>query len=284
MKNEDIINDKILELSHWEKISKGFVDMLFSKGIELATALLVLFVGFFIINKISKGIRMAIFRRTNDIAVSEFIEQSSRIVFKIMLLLTVASQMGIQTTSFVAAIGAAGLAIGMALQGSLANFAGGVLILIFKPFKIGDSITSMGFSGEVISLNILHTKLLTGDNKLVVLPNGQVANSSIVNASNQKGRRAEFSIFVKYSADISQIRQIIFSVLDEDSSVYKTPKPTVVVEELKENNIHLLIRFWTDNGKQTIALNQALEIIKLKFDEHHIDLSPGHQTIEIVQK
>ncbi|MCO5233113.1 MAG: mechanosensitive ion channel [Chitinophagales bacterium] len=284
MNHNEVINDTLLELSYWEKISKELYELLITKGIELLLSLLLLFIGFFIIGKIAKAIKIGIYKKTNDIAVSEFIEQSSRIVLKIMLLLTVASQLGVQTTSFVAAIGAAGLAIGMALQGSLANFAGGVLILVFKPFKVGDSITSMGFSGEVISLNILHTRLLTGDNKLVVLPNGQVANNSVVNASNQKRRRAEFSIFVKYSIDISKVRLIILSVLQEDKTIYENPSPTVVVEELRENNIHLLVRFWTDNGKQSEALNMALENIKLKFEEHHIDMSSSQTMIELIQK
>ncbi len=284
MEPNEIISKEVLTPTYWETMMGRVYDLIITKGIDIASAILILFVGFFIIGKIAKGIRLAIIRRTDDIAVGEFIEQTSRIVMKIMLFLSVASQMGIETTSFVAALGAAGLAIGMALQGSLSNFAGGVLILIFKPFRVGDTVDSLGFSGEIVKIDILHTKLITGDNRLVILPNGQVANSSLVNGSNQKNRRSEFLISVGYAENLERVRKIILDELSKDKRIHDTPAPTVVVNTLNDANVQLLVRFWTDNGQHSGALAQALESVKNAFDREKISIPPGPQKIEILGK
>lgn len=284
MEPNDIIGKEVLNPTYWETMIARIYDVVITKGIDVASAILILFVGFFLIGKIAKGVRLAIIRRTDDIAVGEFIEKTARIVMKVMLFLSVASQMGIETTSFVAALGAAGLAIGMALQGSLSNFAGGVLILVFKPFRVGDTIDSLGFSGEVVKIDILHTKLVTGDNRLVVLPNGQVANSSLVNSSKQETRRSEFLISIGYQYDIQKVRQVILSVLSKDTRVLKEPAPIVIVNSLGDNNIQLLIRFWTENGQHSGALAQAMESLKHALQEEGIVIAPGPQKIEIVGK
>lgn len=284
MDPQDLIDKDVLTPSYWERVLNEVYELMITKGIDVVTAILILVIGFFLIGKIAKGIRLAIIRRTDDVAVGEFVEQTSRIVMKIMLFLSVASQMGIETTSFVAALGAAGLAIGMALQGSLSNFAGGVLILVFKPFRVGDTVDSLGFSGEVVKIDILHTKLITGDNRLVILPNGQVANSSLVNASNQNKRRSEFLINIGYNENVQKVRQIILNELSKDERIYTSPVPTVVVNTLGDANVQLLTRFWTDNGKHSGALAQALEGVKAAFDREGISIPSGPQKIEIIGK
>lgn len=284
MESTDLLSEKVLTPNYWETELSKIYSILMTKGLDILSAILVLIVGFFIIGKVAKGLRLAILRRTDDIAVAEFVEKTSRIVMKVMLFLSVATQVGIETTSFVAAIGAAGLAIGMALQGSLSNFAGGVLILIFKPFRVGDTIDAQGFSGEVVKIDILHTKLITGDNRLVVLPNGAVANSSIVNSTRQNTRRSEFLINIGYQYQIQEIREIILNTLLSDPRILKTPAPTVVVNALNDSSIQLLVRFWTENGKHSAALATALENVKTTFDEKGITIPSGPQKIELIGK
>lgn len=284
METPDIIDEKVLTPSYWENNLENLYALFITKGIDILSAILILMIGFYIIGKVAKGLRLFIIRRTDDIAVGEFIEKTARIVMKVMLFLSVASQIGIETTSFVAALGAAGLAIGMALQGSLSNFAGGVLILVFKPFRVGDTIDSQGFSGEVVKIDILHTKLLTGDNRLVILPNGQVANSSLVNSTKQERRRSEFMINVGYQYKIDDIRQIIIQTLSADQRILKTPAPTVVVNALNDTSIQLLVRFWTKNGEHSGALATSLENVKGAFDEKDIIIPSGPQKIELVGK
>ncbi len=250
---------ELLNQTYWQRVSEELYDMLITKGIEIATALLILIVGIYLIRKLAKGVNFFIVKRTGDIATGQFIGQTVRITLLIMLFLSVAAQMGIQTTSFVAAIGAAGLTIGLALQGSLSNFAGGILILIFKPFKVGDYIESMGFYGEVVGIDILHTKLITVENKYAVLPNGQVANSSVVNSSRKKTRRSEFIVLISYRENISKVRELILSHLKKDDRVHSSPKPEVTVLKLGESNIQLAVRFWTDNGNHTQTSSEIQE-------------------------
>lgn len=284
MESTDLLSEKVLTPNYWETELSKIYSMLMTKGLDILSAILVLAVGFFIIGKIAKGLRLAILRKTDDIAVAEFVEKTSRIVMKVMLFLSVATQVGIETTSFVAAIGAAGLAIGMALQGSLSNFAGGVLILVFKPFRVGDTIDAQGFSGEVVKIDILHTKLVTGDNRMAILPNGAVANSSIVNSTKQNTRRSEFLINIGYQYQIKEVRDIILNTLFSDSRILKTPAPTVVVNALNDSSIQLLVRFWTENGKHSGALATALENVKTTFDEKGITIPSGPQKIELIGK
>lgn len=274
----------VLSPTYWEQLVARFYELLITKGLDVASAILILFVGFFIIGKIAKGVKKAIIAKTEDIALGEFTEQITRIVLKIMLFLTVASQVGIETTSFIAALGAAGLAIGMALQGSLSNFAGGVLILVLKPFKIGDTIDSLGYVGEVVKITVLQTKVMTFDHKLVILPNGKVANTELMNYSEPKDRRSEFTIKIGYDEDIKKVRQIILSQLQKNENIYKDPAPMIVVNSLGEFNIEILTRFWTDNGKHVTTLFDILEAVKSAFQNENIRITPGVKKIELIKE
>lgn len=256
------MRNEVLSQTYWERVSVEFYEMLITKGIEIAIAILILFVGVFFIKKLSKVVTYIIIKRTEEVASGQFIGQSIKIILFIVLFLSVASQVGIQTTSFVAALGATGIAIGLALQGSLSNFAGGILILMFKPFRIGDTIESLGFYGKVVVIDILHTKLVTPDNKYVVLPNGQLANSTIVNSSRQKSRRSEFQIPISYQQDIGEIRELILNILNKDPAIHASPLPTVALTKFNEFNSIVTVRFWTRNGEHTIVLNRVLEEIR----------------------
>ncbi|HZH68285.1 MAG TPA: mechanosensitive ion channel domain-containing protein [Chitinophagales bacterium] len=256
------MEEEILSQTYWQRVSVELYEMLITKGIEIAIAIVILFVGVFLIKKLSKVVTYLIIKRTEEVASGQFIGQTVKIILFIVLFLSVASQVGIQTTSFVAALGATGIAIGLALQGSLSNFAGGILILMFKPFRIGDSIESLGFYGKVVVIDILHTKLVTPDNKYVVLPNGQLANSSIVNSSRQHSRRSEFQIPVSYQQDIDEIRKLILGVLSKEPSVLESPEPAVLLTNFNEFNTIVTVRFWTRNGEQAATLHRVLEEVR----------------------
>jgi small conductance mechanosensitive channel len=246
---DSLMNGQVLKMSFWEQMANKFWQLAVTKGIEIAVALLILFVGFFFIGKIGKLVYLAINKKTEDPALALFTQRLTRIALKVMLVLSVASQMGIETTSFLAALGAAGLAIGLALQGSLSNFAGGVLILIFKPFRVGDVIESGGHTGKVSRIDILHTILSTFDNKTVILPNAQVANNSIVNFTAQETRRVDVNVGISYSDNIAQARGIILEVISRESRVLKDPAPMVVVVNFGENSIDLSVRVWTKTDR-----------------------------------
>lgn len=216
------------EVDQLIKASQAWIPMIMEYGSRVLLALVTLAVGWWLINRLTTKIGQLLAMRKADLALQGFISSLANIILKVLLIVSVASMIGIQTTSFVAAIGAAGLAIGLALQGSLANFAGGVLILLFRPFKIGDWIEAQGVSGTVDSIQIFHTVLRTGDNKTVIVPNGNLSNGIITNYNRQPTRKVVFDVGVDYEADLQKVREVLLSLAD-DPRVLKQPAPVVVV-------------------------------------------------------
>lgn len=214
---------------------------------QLLLALITLLVGWWLINRATDRMDRLLKKRRLDASLHSFLSSLANIALKVMLVISVASMIGIQTTSFIAVLGAAGLAIGLALQGSLANFAGGVLILLVRPFKVGDFIEGQGVSGTVDSIQIFHTILLTADNKRVIVPNGILSNGNITNYSSQPTRRIAFDVGIDYDADIQTAREVLLALAD-DPRVLRDPAPTVVVTQLGDNAITLSLRAWTRNG------------------------------------
>jgi small conductance mechanosensitive channel len=178
--------------------------------------------------------------------------------------------MGVEMTSFVAILGAAGLAVGLALQGSLSNFAGGVLILMFKPFKVGDTVEAQGTTGEVESIDILYTKIKNFDNKLVTLPNGILANNLIINYSEKSTRRVDMKVGIAYGTDIKKARKIILEVLNKDERVHKDPEPVVHFNNFGENSLDLTIRSWANTEDLWPVYWENLEAIKEAFEANNI--------------
>jgi len=279
---DSIMNGQVLQMSFWEQMADKFWQLAVTKGIEVAVALLILFVGFFFIGKIGKLVFLAINKKTEDPALALFTQRLTRIALKVMLVLSVASQMGIETTSFLAALGAAGLAIGLALQGSLSNFAGGVLILIFKPFRVGDVIESGGHTGKVSRIDILHTILSTFDNKMVILPNAQVANGSIVNFTTQQTRRVDLNIGISYNDNIANAREIILEVIATETRVLPEPAPLVVVVNFGESSIDLSVRVWTKTEDFWAVYWNLMEQVKYAFDAKGISIPFPQRDLHII--
>ena len=175
-----------------------------------------------------------------------FLNSLSNIGLKGLLLISVASMLGIETTSFIAVLGAAGLAIGLALQGSLANFAGGVLILIFRPYKVGDFVEAAGQSGIVKSIEIFSTVLTTGDNKTIILPNGSISNSAVINYSTQETRRVDLVFGIGYDDDLRRAKAVLESLINADERILKDPEPMVVVSNLGDSSVDITTRSWVN--------------------------------------
>jgi small conductance mechanosensitive channel len=257
------------------RMSQTWLPVVLEYSGKLALALFTLVVGWWLINRLSGRLQLLMSGRKVDQALISFIGSLANILLKVLLLVSVATMIGISTASFIAAIGAAGLAIGLALQGSLANFAGGVLILLFRPFRIGDWIEAQGQSGTVDSIQIFHTVLRTGDNRTVILPNGALSNGAIVNTSRQATRQIIFDVRVDYDSDLQQAQQVLRE-LAEDPRVLRDPAPAVVVAGLGETAITLSLRVWTANSDYWPVTFRFNEEIRDRLRRVGVDIAvPG---------
>lgn len=236
-----------LSVDYLIDLSESWLPIVLQYGAQVTLALLTFLFGWWLINTLMGRISSLLQRRNVDPTLHGFVGSLASIVLKVLLLVSVASMIGVETTSFIAVIGAAGLAIGLALQGSLANFAGGVLILLFRPFRVGEWIEAQGVAGTVHSIQIFHTVLKTGDNKTVIVPNGSLSNGHITNYSREPRRRAEINVGIDYSSDIKLARQILLEIA-EDPRVLREPEPVVFVTGLGDSAVNLSLRVWVATG------------------------------------
>ncbi len=244
---------------------------------KLLLALVVLVIGWWIIKRIVTLMELALQRSAADAILIKFLKSLIGIVLKALLLISVASMVGIATTSFIAVLGAAGLAIGLALQGSLSNFAGGVLILLFRPFKVGDFIEAQGVAGTVFEMQIFNTILKTPDNKRVIVPNGPLANGNIVNFSAESTRRVDFVFGVGYDDDLTQAKSILVELLEQDQRVLSDPAYVVVVSELANSSVNFTVRAWVASADFWAVKFDLTEQVKLAFDAAGVSI-PYPQT------
>lgn len=243
------------------KLSEAWLPVVLEYSGKLTLALITLAIGWWLIGKLTNSIGRLLEVRKVDRALSSFIGSLVSIILRILLLISVASMIGVETTSFIAMIGAAGLAIGLALQGSLANFAGGVLIMLFRPFRAGDWIEAQGVSGSVDSIQIFHTTLKTGDNKVVIVPNGALSNGHITNYSREPKRRAEIVVGIDYSSDIKRARAVLLEIAN-DPRVHRDPEPVVFVTGLGDNAVNLSMRVWVNTGDFWPVTFEFIELAK----------------------
>jgi small conductance mechanosensitive channel len=262
-----------------------------TKGIELATeyglkiigAIVIWVIGSWIIKKLVRGTRTVMTKRDFDESLQKFLLNLISWLLKILLILAILSQLGVETTSFAAILAAAGLAIGMALQGSLGNFAGGVLIMIFKPFKIGDFIEAQGETGTVKEIEIFTTKLTTPDNKEIIIPNGSLSNGNITNYSTEDTRRVDVTFGVGYESDIKKTKEVILSVVEANPSILKDPAPAINVSELGDSSINFFTRVWVKKEDYWDVKFSMIENTKEALDAAGIDIPYPHQ-VEIQKK
>jgi small conductance mechanosensitive channel len=271
------------QMDHLVKASQAWLPMVMQYGSKVLLALVVLLVGWWLINKLTTKVVALLAYRHVDLALQGFISSLANIILKILLIVSVASMIGVETTSFVAAIGAAGLAIGLALQGSLANFAGGVLILLFRPFRIGDWIEAQGVSGTVDSIQIFHTILRTGDNKTVILPNGNLSNGIITNTNRQPTRKVVFDVGVDYDADLQKARQVLLD-LAKDPRVLEDPAPQAVVSTLGDSSITVSLRIWTKTSDYWDVMFMLNAEARDRLKAENIDIPFPQRVIRVVQE
>jgi small conductance mechanosensitive channel len=246
-------------------------------GPKLALAILTLVVGLWIIGFISRRLRAAFEHAGMEITLRRFLHSLINIGLKVLLLISVAAMIGIETTSFIAVLGAASLAVGFALQGSLANFAGGVLILIFRPYEVGDFISAAGESGTVRSIEIFSTILTTGDNKTIIIPNGAVSNAAITNYSTQETRRVDTVFGIGYGDDLRQAKSLLTKLIEADERILKDPAPSVVVASLGDSSVNIGTKVWVKSADYWGVTYDLLENAKLAMDENGISI-PYPQT------
>ena len=255
---------------------QSYVEQAYGMILEYAPkilgAIVLLVVGLWIIGKVSKFIGKSIAKRGTDPTASKFLADLISVVLKIALLIAIASQLGIETTSFVAILGAAGLAVGLALQGSLGNFAGGVLLLIFRPFKVGDLIEAQGHIGVVDSINIFVTTLVSPDNKKVIIPNGPLSNGNITNYTDLGQLRVDLVVGIGYGEDIQQARNVIMEVMKNDPKVLDSPAPSVNVLELADSSVNLAVRPYATPADYWDVYFGITEKAKIALDKAGIEI------------
>ncbi len=240
--------------------------------INIAIGLVIFFVGKFIASKISGWCEKRMLKANVDKAVAGF---SSSILYALMfagVVLMALGQVGVETTSFIAILGAAGLAVGLALQGSLSNFASGVLIIILRPFKSGDFIDAAGQMGTVDRIELFSTYLKTPDNRVVIVPNSAIMNGSIVNFSREKTRRVDLVVGISYDADIRLAKQIIEEIVQADERILKTPECTIAVSELADSSVNFVVRPWVNAADYWTVRADVLEKVKYAFDERGVGI------------
>jgi len=247
-------------------------DLVVTYGLKIVMAIVVLIIGLLIIKSLTNGISRIMEKRGVDESLRPFLRSLFSALFKVMLFISVIQMVGVEATSFIAVLGAAGLAIGMALSGTLQNFAGGVIILLLKPFKKGDWIDAMGYSGTVNEIQIFATILKTPDNKTVILPNGALSTGSLVNYSTEPRRRVDMTFGIGYDDDIDKAKGILNRLIDEESRIIREPAPVVVLKELADSSVNFAVRVWAEAGDYWGIYFDFHEKVKKTFDAEGVGI------------
>ncbi len=241
-------------------------------GPNLIKAALIFFVGMYVVRFINRIVKRFFDRKDYDETLETFLASFINISLKGVLFVLVITQLGVQSSSLVAVVGAAGLAVGLALQGSLSNFAGGVLILVFKPFKVGDYIEAQGVSGTVKEITIFTTTINTFGNQSAIIPNGDLSNHTIVNYNAEDLRRDKIEVGIGYSSNIKKAKEILLELCEKDERILNDPEPAVFVANLGDSSVDLSLRFWAKNEDFWAAHFDMLENLKGRFDEEGIEI------------
>ncbi|MCB1867517.1 MAG: mechanosensitive ion channel [Gammaproteobacteria bacterium] len=241
-------------------------------AINIALALLIFYVGRMVIKIVVKILRKLLARAKMDEILVNFVSSIVKSLLLLFVVVAALDRLGVDTTSLIALLGAAGLAVGLALQGSLQNFAAGVMMIVFRPFRAGDYVEAGGTAGVVEAINIFSTTMRTGDNREIIVPNGSIYNGAITNYSARETRRIDMVFGISYGDDMRKAREIMQQVLDADERVLKDPAYTVAVSELGESSVNFVVRPWVKSGDYWAVRFDLTERIKLAFDENGISI------------
>ncbi|MBL6611882.1 MAG: mechanosensitive ion channel family protein [Flavobacteriaceae bacterium] len=272
-------------IKNYEEHLKELINLLWEIFPNLVSALILGFVGWWVIKLINIGVAKFFEKKDYDRTLETFLEDFINNGLKVLLFVMVITQVGVETSSLIAMLGAAGLALGLALQGSLSNFAGGILILIFKPFKVGDFISAQGSEGTVKQITVFNTKLVTFGNQEVIIPNGNLSNDKITNYSSEGVRRENLVIGISYSSSIQKAKDLILELCaaDENIMTEEGKEAMVVVSELADSSVNLSVRYWTTTETFWPTKFKMIENIKASFDREGIEIPFPHRVM-VAQK
>ncbi|MBT8089959.1 MAG: mechanosensitive ion channel [Gammaproteobacteria bacterium] len=248
---------------------------------NIVVALIIFYVGRLVISLVVRGLRKVMRKQNIEKTLETFVCNLVRIVLLVVVIIAAIGQLGIQTTSFIAIFGAAGLAVGLALQGSLSNFASGVLIVLFRPYKVGDFIEGAGISGSVEQVQILTTILKTGDNKQVIVPNSQIMGSIITNYSANPTRRVDMVIGVSYSDDLDKVHSVLQELVASDDRILDDPACTIAVSALADSSVNFVVRPWVNTSDYWPVMFGLTEAIKKRFDKEGISFPFPQQDVHL---
>jgi small conductance mechanosensitive channel len=269
-----IIQKMTINPNYVENYAENFIKALIDYSPKLISAFVILFFGLYAIRFINRIIRKIMIKRDLDPTLTNFLSDILLWVLRVLLFVTFIDKLGIGTSSFVAILGAMGLAVGLSLQGSLSNFAGGMLIILFKPFKVGDTIEAQGIIGTVNEIQIFVTKIINSNNQTIFVPNGSLSNGTITNYSLQGSRRADLTISISYDTNIKKAKDIISEVLNNNPKVLKSPAAEVSVKNLTDSSIQIAVRPWAINADFGSVSSDTLEFCKIAFDAAGIVIQP----------
>ncbi len=264
-----------------QQLMEQGVNLLLEHGPGVLMAIITLLIGLWIIKIVIKLVLKSLSHAKVEESLSKFLCSLVGVLLKALLFVSVASMVGIETTSFIAILGAAGLAVGLALQGSLANFAGGVLILLFKPYKVGNFIDAQGVTGTVKEIQVFNTILKTPDNKIIIVPNGSISNGIITNFSAESTRRVDMTFGVGYDDDIQKAKQVLQSLVNADERIFKDPEPQIVVAELADCSVNFAVRVWANASDYWGIFFDMQEKVKETFDKEKISIPFPQRDVHI---
>lgn len=283
LQDAEAVKKEISRFGQW-------LDELFPKlldfVLQVALAFVFLVIGAKLIGWVRKLVRHSLEKNHADTGVIQFLDSMVKYGLYIILALTILQRFGVQTTSIVAAIGSVGVAIGLALQGSLSNFAGGVIILLIKPFKVGDYIIQDSLEGTVTEIQLFYTTLTTGDNRKVIIPNGQLADNSLINVTAAETRRLDIKVGISYGSDVKLAKEILLKLGNEDPDTLKEDgkAPMAAVEELADSSVNMLLRVWTPTDQYWTVKFRLTEAVKLAFDEEGIEIPFPQMDVRVIDQ
>lgn len=268
-------------LSNPDEALNAVKDFTIEKGPAVIGALVTLVIGLWVVGKITKGLRKAIGKANVDPMLANFLGSLVGMLLKVILFIAVLGMVGVETTSFAAILAAAGFAVGMALSGTLGNFAAGVMILLFRPFKNGDFIEAAGEAGVVEEISVFMTKMRTGDNKQILVPNSSITGGNITNYSAKPTRRIDLVIGISYDDDIKKAHEVLNRIMEQHEQVLKDPAWTIAVSELGDNSVNFVVRPWVNSGDYWPVRFELIEQIKLTFDQEGLNFPYPQRDVHI---
>ncbi len=281
LKSPEEVQKELSKLSEW---LEGLLPKLLDFIIEVALAFVFVAVGLKLVDWVRRILRKSLERNNADTGLIQFLDSLVKYGLYIILALTVLQRFGIQTTSIVAAIGSLGVAIGLALQGSLSNFAGGVIILLIKPFKVGDYVVQGSLEGTVSEIQLCYTTLTTGDNRKVIIPNGQLADNSLINVTAANTRRLDIKVGISYNSDMKLAKELLLKLGENDPDTLKEDgkAPMAAVDELADSSVKMLLRVWTPTEKYWEVKFRLTEAVKATFDEAGIKIPFNQLDVHLI--